>query len=140
MYNDRNTDVERAVYLPGFAIFSVGGTKINKGLIASWDKNVEKKRNFQKCFEDAKIDCKIVCLNVTGGLYGVKVNGQNTIIRYIQIVCLSEIFIMDEKIKLNHTMHINAITTYKNRFLQTTKSVINMLVEKIRFNAKKDSQ
>ena len=35
VYNDLNTDVERAVYLPGFAILSVWGTRINKGLIAA---------------------------------------------------------------------------------------------------------
>lgn len=73
-FNDLDTDSMRKGFHADFAIFSAKGNEISKYPIDIWIKGIEKRKqdpNFDKA--KAKMDCKIVSLDITGGAAGAKV-------------------------------------------------------------------
>lgn len=73
-FNDMNTASMRQGFHPDFAIFSAQGNEISRYPIDVWIKAIEKRKqdpNFDKA--TAKMDCKIISLDVTGGAAAAKI-------------------------------------------------------------------
>ena len=73
-FNDLNTEAMRKGFHAEFAFFSAKGKDINKYPIAIWIEGIEKnKKNPNFDASSAKMDCKIVSLDLTGGCAAAKV-------------------------------------------------------------------
>jgi len=73
-FNDLDTVSMRKGFHPEFAIFSADGTKISRYPIDVWIQGIEKRKqdpNFDP--SQAKMDCRIVSLDITGGCAAAKV-------------------------------------------------------------------
>jgi len=73
-FNAMDTVSMRKGFHPDFAIFSAKGTEISRYPIDVWIKGIEKRKqnpNFDKA--QAKMDCKIVSLDITGGAAAAKI-------------------------------------------------------------------
>jgi len=73
-FNDLDTESMRQGFHPEFAIFSARGNDISRYPIDTWIKGIEKGKqapDFDK--SKAKMDCRIVRLEVTGGCAAAKI-------------------------------------------------------------------
>lgn len=73
-FNDLDTESMRKGFHPDFAIFSAKGTEISRYPIDTWIKVIEKGKqdpDFDKA--QAKMDCRIASLDITGGCAAAKV-------------------------------------------------------------------
>ena len=67
-FNDLDTQAMRQGFHPEFAIFSADGEELSRYPIDAWIKGIEKRKQDPKYdSSEAKMDCKIVSLDVTGG-------------------------------------------------------------------------
>ena len=73
-FNDLDTQAMRQGFHPEFAIFSADGNELKRYPIDTWIKGIEKRKQDPK-FDSAKakMDCKIVSLDVTGGAAAAKI-------------------------------------------------------------------
>ena len=66
-FNDLDTQAMRQGFHPEFAIFSADGEDLSRYPIDAWIKGIEKRKQDPKHDSSkAKMDCKIVSLDVTG--------------------------------------------------------------------------
>jgi hypothetical protein len=73
-FNGLDTVAMKKGFHPDFAIFSPKGNEISKYPIAVWIKGIEKRKtNPDFDISKAKMDCKIVSIDVTGQCASVKV-------------------------------------------------------------------
>jgi hypothetical protein len=90
-FNDLDTVSMRKGFHPDFAIFSAKGNEINRYPIDAWIKSTEKRKqdpNFDKA--QAKMDCKIASLDVTGECAAAKIeiskNGKMVFTDYLSLL------------------------------------------------------
>ena len=73
-FNDLDTQAMRQGFHPEFAIFSADGEDLSRYPIDAWIKGIEKRKQDPKYDSSkAKMDCKIVSLDVTGGAAAAKI-------------------------------------------------------------------
>jgi hypothetical protein len=73
-FNDLDTQTMRQGFHPEFAIFSADGEDLSRYPIDAWIKGIEKRKQDPKYDSSkAKMDCKIVSLDVTGGAAAAKI-------------------------------------------------------------------
>jgi len=73
-FNDLDTQAMRQGFHPEFAIFSADGNELKRYPIDTWIKGIEKRKQDPKYDSaKAKMDCKIVSLDVTGGAAAAKI-------------------------------------------------------------------
>jgi len=73
-FNDLDTQAMRQGFHPEFAIFSADGEDLSRYPIDVWIKGIEKRKQDPKHDSSkAKMDCKIVSLDVTGGAAAAKI-------------------------------------------------------------------
>ncbi|MCP4726713.1 MAG: nuclear transport factor 2 family protein [bacterium] len=74
-FNDQNTEEMAKGFHPDFAIYSANGEEISKYPIKTWIDNIESRKK-RKDFEPdgAKMDCRVLEVDVTGGAANVKVD------------------------------------------------------------------
>jgi len=73
-FNDLDTQAMREGFHPEFAIFSADGEKLGRYPIDAWIKSIEKRKqdpDYDR--SNAKMDCRIVSLDVTGGAAAAKI-------------------------------------------------------------------
>jgi hypothetical protein len=76
-FNKQDTEAMRAGFHPTFAIFSAKGKEISKYPIDTWIEGIEKNKARADFDPDkAKMDCKIMNVDVTGGCAAVKVEAR----------------------------------------------------------------
>jgi hypothetical protein len=90
-FNDLDTVAMRQGFHPDFAIFSAKGNEINRYPVDMWVKSIEKRKqdpNFDKA--QAKMDCKIASLDITGGCAAAKIeiskNGKMIYTDYLSLL------------------------------------------------------
>jgi hypothetical protein len=94
-FNDLDTVTMQKGFHPDFAIFSADGAKLGRYPIDTWIKGTEKWKSSPKFNkEQAKMDCKIVSLDVTGGCASAKVeiakDGKNIYTDYLSLLKFSD--------------------------------------------------
>jgi len=73
-FNDLDTQAMRQGFHPEFAIFSADGEDLSRYPIDAWIEGIEKRKQDPKYDSSkAKMDCKIVSLDVTGGAAAAKI-------------------------------------------------------------------
>jgi hypothetical protein len=73
-FNDLDTDAMRRGFHADFAIFSADGEKLGRYPIDTWIKGIEKRKEDPDYDRSkAKMDCRIVSLDVTGGAAAAKI-------------------------------------------------------------------
>ena len=73
-FNKLDTQAMREGFHPEFAIFSADGEELSRYQIDAWIKGIEKrKQDPQYDSSKAKMECKIVSLDVTGGAAAAKI-------------------------------------------------------------------
>jgi hypothetical protein len=73
-FNDLDTQAMRQGFHSEFAIFSADGKELKRYPIDTWIKGIEKRKQDPKYDSSkAKMDCKIVSLDVTGGAAAAKI-------------------------------------------------------------------
>ena len=73
-FNDLDTQAMRQGFHPEFAIFSAAGEDLVRHPLDAWIKGIEKRKQDPKHdSSEAKMDCKIVSLDVTGGAAAAKI-------------------------------------------------------------------
>jgi hypothetical protein len=73
-FNDLDTEGMRKGFHPDFAIFSAKGVEISRYPIDAWIKGIDKRKqdpNFDP--SQAKMDCRIASLDITGGCAAAKI-------------------------------------------------------------------
>jgi hypothetical protein len=90
-FNDLDTVGMRKGFHPDFAIFSAKGNEISRYPIDAWINGIEKRKqdpNFDK--SQAKMDCKIVSLDITEGCAAAKIeiskNGKRIYTDYLSLL------------------------------------------------------
>lgn len=90
-FNDLDTVSMRKGFHPDFAIFSANGNEISRYPIDEWIKGIEKMKQGPKFDKSrAKVDCKIVSLDVTEGCAAAKIeiskNGKLVFTDYLSLL------------------------------------------------------
>ena len=106
-FNDLDTQAMRQGFHPEFAIFSADGEDLSRYPIDAWIKGIEKRKqdpNFDPA--KAKMECKIVSLDVTGGAAAAKIeiskDGKLVYTDYLSLLKFSDGWKIAAKVYQSH--------------------------------------
>jgi len=106
-FNDLDTEAMREGFHPEFAIFSADGEELSRYPIDVWIKGIEKRKqdpNFDP--SKAKMECKIVSLDVTGGAAAAKIeiskDGRLVYTDYLSLLKFSDGWKIAAKVYQSH--------------------------------------